>query len=64
MRQIVSSTRKERRAVTKRYGLPYRPRYAKGFEPKTHLEMFGEGYERFDSKYVKVSDKVTNREAE
>lgn len=52
-------SRKERRAHARKMGIPFFPRYADGLEPRSYKEMYGVGYERFDSKYVKVSDKVS-----
>lgn len=60
----MKQSRRERRAEARRYGLAFEPQYAVGREPRTHLEMFGKGYERFDSKYVTVSTKTNSPEVE
>lgn len=56
--------RKQRRQEARQQGVPFEPVYneneaGKGGRPKTHEEMFGIGYERFDGKYVTVSDNLT-----
>lgn len=57
--------RKQRRQEAKQAGVPFEPQYneskrtGRGGSPKTYEEMYGIGYERFDSKYVIVSDKIT-----
>lgn len=61
---MTKESRRERRAEARRYGLKFTPQYAEGREPKTHLELFGVGYERFDSKYVSVSEKTSSPEVE
>ena len=57
--------RRQRRLEARLIGVPFEPHYnknevtGKGGQPKTYEEMFGIGYERFDDKYVIVSDKIT-----
>lgn len=50
---------KSRRERRQESGKDFQPIYAEGKEPKSYEEHFGIGYERFDGKYVKVSDKVS-----
>jgi hypothetical protein len=57
-------SRRERRAEARRFGLDFQPQYAKGNGPMTYLQAYGVGYERFDTKFVKVSGKVENQEVE
>jgi hypothetical protein len=60
-------TRKERRAEARRNKTKFEPQYNSGIRfdgegkqvtvggsPKTHEEMYGVGYERFNSKHVTV----------
>lgn len=49
--------RKDRRKEVREQGVPFEPIY-NGEKPKTHEEMFGIGYERFDDKYTKVSELI------
>lgn len=63
-------SRRQRRQEARESGVPFEPQYSSGMkngqqvggEPKTYEEMYGVGYERFDGKYVKVSDKITEEE--
>lgn len=57
------TSRRQRRAEAKRYGLAFEPQY-NGQGPVTHLQSKGVGYERFDSKYVTVSTKTNSPEVE
>lgn len=63
--------RRQRRQESREQGVPFEPQYNSGIKfgtfgkeikvggkPKSHEEMFGVGYERFDDKHVKVSDRV------
>ncbi|MFS0562578.1 hypothetical protein AB1K91_17770 [Terribacillus sp. 179-K 1B1 HS] len=49
-------SRKERRQEAKANGVPFTPIYAEGFEPKSYKQATGIGYERFDNKFVKISE--------
>jgi hypothetical protein len=48
------SSRQDRRELAKLNKEEFTPQY-NGNSPKTHKEVFGVGYERFNSKYVTVS---------
>lgn len=49
--------RRVRREEAREQGVPFEPIY-NGEKPKTHEEMYGIGYERFDNKYTKVSELI------
>lgn len=57
-------SRRERRAEAKRYGLKFDPQYSNGQAPVTHIQYYGVGYERFDTKYNEVSTKTNSPEVE
>jgi hypothetical protein len=64
-----AKSRRERRQEARQNGEEFQPMYnittkfdpeeglfTAGGEPKTHEEMFGVGYERFNSKYVTIKE--------
>lgn len=52
-------SRRYRRDIARKVPIepPFTPQY-NGPVPKSYAKMYGVGYERFDGKYVTVSDKV------
>ncbi|MDQ0174428.1 hypothetical protein [Bacillus chungangensis] len=50
-------SRRERRQEARKNGAKFVPQY-NGKKPKTYKEAFGVGYERFDGKYVKVTEVI------
>lgn len=48
-------TRRERRELARKNKVAFEPQY-NGRKLQTHEEFFGVGYERFNSKYVTVSE--------
>lgn len=67
-------SRRQRRQEAREQGVPFEPQYqpekrwmtkhgefVSGGSPKTHEEMFGVGYERYDDKYTKVSSEIGGR---
>ena len=53
--------RKQRRQEARDRGIPFEPKY-NGEPPKSHKEIRGVGYERFDNKFAKVSELITEGE--
>lgn len=50
-------SRRERRLEAKKNGVPFEPLY-NGGKPKSHEEMYGVGYERFNNSFVTIKEVV------
>lgn len=51
----MKNTRKQRRENARKNNEVFTPQY-NGNKPVTYAEFYGVGYERFDNKFVKVSE--------
>lgn len=49
-------TRRERREEARNTKTEFIPQY-NGISPRTYEEVYGKGYERFNSKYVTIKEK-------
>ncbi|WP_156036010.1 hypothetical protein [Virgibacillus halodenitrificans] len=55
----MNKSRKERRKEARENKVQFAPQY-QGKQPLSYEEMYGKGYERFNSKYVTIKEETNN----